>query len=93
MTPEEQAQSLLDRGYVEVQQAAGFSVGDRVRHIGQQYYDARVYGTGNVERIFAKPSLLRYPDVELIVKRDKPLWGPTDTHGYWANYHTQGVNA
>ena len=93
MTPEDRAKDLLDRGYVEVESAAGFSVGDRVHHIGEQYYDARQRGTGSVERIFEKPSLLRYVDVELIVKRDQPGWFPTDTHGYWANYHTQGVKA
>lgn len=79
-----QAASLLDHGYTEVQQRDRLSVGGRVHHIGEQYPEARS-GTATVERIFVRGER----DVELITKRDKSgLGGPTDTHGFWASYHT-----
>jgi hypothetical protein len=82
VTPEKRAQELIDCGYTEVQERGRLRVGARVRHVGQQYPQAR-NGTATIERIFT-----RGVDVELIAKRDKPDWGPNDTHGYWADYHT-----
>lgn len=92
MSPEEHAADLLDRGYAEVAAAAGLAVGMRVRHGNEQYASAVLHGTGNIERIFHKPDSAWSrewggPDVELIVKRDKPRFGPNDTHAYVANYH------
>lgn len=87
--PEDRAKELLDMGYEEVTEAPGpygaLNVGQRVHHVGQQYSEARA-GTATIERIFIRHS--RDNDVEVIAKRDKPIWGPNDTHGYWANYHT-----
>lgn len=87
ITAQEQAESLLNRGYAEVQTAGELHVGQRVRHVGQQYPEAVREGTAVIERIFT-----RGKDVELIARRDKPEWGPEDTHGFWANYHTATVH-
>ena len=86
MDAQTRAAELLSSGYLEVDQAGELQVGQRVRHAGQQYAEARRFGTAVIERIFQ-----RAPDIELIVKRDKPEWGPDDTHGYWADYHTVAV--
>lgn len=91
MNAETQVQSLLDYGYVEVQEHGCLKVGQRVRHVGQQYSEAYNNGTGTLERIFHRPD--RGNDVEVIVKRDKPQFGPHDTHGFWANYHTIVIDA
>ena len=88
-TPESAATALIGSGYTEVQEHAALKVGDRVRHVGEQYTDAYQRGSGVIERIFVRGER----DVELIVKRDKPRWSPTDTHGYWADYHTVKVSA
>ena len=89
--PQDHAADLLSRGYVEVQKFGNLSVGARVRHGNEQYRDAIIDGTGNIERIFHKdnPAFEESwgPDVELIVKRDKPRFGPDDTHVFLANYH------
>mgnify|MGYP000535070441 CR=1 FL=1 len=87
ITAQEQAESLLRAGYTEVQTAGELHVGQRVRHVGQQYPEAIREGTAVIERIFT-----RGKDVELIARRDKPEWGPNDTHGFWANYHTAPVH-
>lgn len=80
ITAQEQAESLLRAGYTEVQTAGEL-------HVGQQYPEAIREGTAVIERIFT-----RGKDVELIARRDKPEWGPNDTHGFWANYHTAPVH-
>lgn len=85
---EARAAELLGRGYTEVTEAGELFVGQRVRHIGEQYPDAILHGTAVIERIFIKAG---GKDVELIARRDKPRWGPEDTHGFWANYHTAPV--
>lgn len=83
MNAESQAASLLSYGYKEVTEHGQFHVGARVRHIGEQYREAR-NGTATIERIFTHDKL---GHMEMIVKRDKPRFGPNDTHGFWANYH------
>ena len=88
MSAESQAQSLLDAGYTEVTEHNEFEVGCRVRHVGEQYSAAMRDGTGVIERIFIRSRRGIVLDVELIVRRDKPKFSATDTHGYWANYHT-----
>lgn len=89
MNAKERAEELLSHGYVEIQEAGRLRVGQRVRHAGQQYPEAYRNGTGVIEKIFRSPRIIwGKEDVELIVKRDKPMWGPDDTHGYWADYHT-----
>jgi hypothetical protein len=94
--PEERASDLLRRGYVEVATIDGFSVHDRVRHYNEQYAEAYRSGTGTIERIFHRPNRSferRWgcKDVEVIVKRDKPRFGPEDTHAFVAQYHITGV--
>ena len=89
MNAEQHAKDLLDRGYVDVQEFDNLRIGQRVRHVGQQYSAARLNGTAVIEWIFKSPRIIHgRPDVEVIAKRDKPIWGPDDTHGYWADYHT-----
>lgn len=88
MNAEQHAEELLSRGYVEVQEFSHLHVGQRVRHVGQQYPEAYRNGTATIERIFRSPrTTWGRPDVELIAKRDKPIWGPDDMHAYWADYH------
>ena len=90
---EKAEKGLLDRGYVEVPEYDRLQVGQRVRHIGEQWSEAYHTGTGVIEKIFYREkSSWGANDVELIVKRDKPRFGPNDTHGYWASYHTIVVN-
>lgn len=92
MNAEDRAAGLLNHGYVEIREFGNLHIGQRVRHVGQQYYEARQNGTAAIERIFQSPrNIGGRPDVELIVKRDRPEWGPNDTHGYWADYHTVPV--
>lgn len=90
-SPQAHAADLLKRGYVEIQEFRNLTVGSRVRHCGEQYADAYIHGTGNIERIFQRHNSgfeAKYgPDVELIVKRDKPRFGPDDTHAFVADYH------
>ena len=85
---DEHAAHLLARGYTEVTEAAGLTAGQRVRHIGEQYPGALHRGTGTLERIFTRGTR---KDIEVIVRRDKPKFGPADTHGFWADYHTVPV--
>lgn len=85
---EARAAELLANGYTEVETAGRLSVGQRVRHVGEQYSDAIWNGTAVIERIFTKAD---GKDVELIARRDKPGWSATDTHGFWADYHTSAV--
>jgi len=98
MTPDQRAEDLLRRGYQEITSTDGLNIGDRIRHYNGQYAEAYRSGTGTIERIFYRnnPSFERKwgsKDVEVIVKRDKPKWGPDDTHAYVANYHITGVKA
>lgn len=82
---ERQAADLLRRGYTEVQEWEHLHVGDRVKHVGELYTHEP---TATIERIFHRQWAARHhtPDVELIVKRDKPpssvpttASGPTTT--------------
>lgn len=84
-----QAANLLDHGYTEVREHGRLAIGDRVRHVGEQYPEAHT-GTATIERIFVRGER----DVELIARRDKPgFGGPTSTHGFWANYHTVKISS
>ena len=87
---EDWAKSLSERGYEEVDTVGILSVGQRVRHSGEQYSEAYRDGTSVIDKIFVKKG--NDKDVEVIIHRDKPRWGPTDTHSQWANYHTIPVN-
>lgn len=96
--PECRAADLQRRGYQEVTESGSLHVGDRIRHYNEQYPEAYRSGTGSIERIFHRPSpsferKWGTPDVELIVKRDKPRFGPDDTHAFVANYHVTAVSA
>lgn len=82
---EARAAELLGLRYTEAAEAGELFVGQRVRNVGEQYPDAIWNGTAVIERIFTRAG---GRDVELIVRRDKPRWSPSDTHGFWANYHT-----
>jgi hypothetical protein len=86
---DERAEELLSRDYREITEFEQFRIGQRVRHGGEQWPEAIRNGTGVIERIFQSPRIIwGKPDVEFIVRRDKPKFGPDDTHGYWADYHT-----
>ena len=78
------AEDLKNRGYAEAGEHNYLKVGQRVRHIGQQYPDAIQQGTGTLERIFVHTTKSR--DIEVIVKHDEPQFG--SDYGYWADYHT-----
>ena len=88
---EAMVEDLTNRGYVEVQEFGSLKVGTRVRGVGEQYFEATHNGTGSIERIFHKPNshwAQKYgqPDVEVIMSRDKPRFGPDDTHSLYASY-------
>jgi hypothetical protein len=90
-TSEERAADLVQRGYQEVHDAHGLTVGDRVRLYSEQYRDAYVKGTGNIERIFIRhPSSWEFTygrqDIELVVMRDRPGVFDND-YSYVADYH------
>ena len=98
MSAEDRADDLIRRGYREVPEIDSLHVGDRIRHWNEQYPDAYKGGTGTIERIFHRPSpsferKWGTKDVELIVKRDKPRFGPDDTYSFVANYHVTGVQS
>lgn len=89
---EADVQELLGRGYVEVKEINNLKVGARVKHVGQQWGDAYRNGTATIERLFVKErsswsQKMNRPDIELIVKRDKPQFDLE--YGYWADYHTE----
>ena len=91
-TATEVAADLLAAGSVEVEEFGELRVGSRVRLSGERWTEAQEFGTGAVERIFHKPNSswersYGRPDVELIVKRDQPRFGPDDTHAFVADYH------
>lgn len=69
-THEDWAKSLLDRGYEEVTSSGLLTVGQRVRHTGEQYSEAHHEGTSTIEKIFVKKG--NDKDVEVIIHRDKP---------------------
>lgn len=85
---EETRQALIDRGYAEVEEHKGLKPGARVRHIGERFgYDD---GTATVRHVLLKdPSAwsqtYRQPDVEVVVEKDRPLFG--SVVGQWADYH------
>lgn len=98
-TAKDHAEQLLHQGYVEVEEITGLKVGQRVRHMGEQYSDALRDGTGNIERIFHKENSSwsqkngGRPDVEVIVKRDKVQYAGGSTHALLANYHVIAVDS
>lgn len=86
MTPQEHAEDLLNRGYIEVQEWRELHVGDRARHVNQLWAEATT-GTATIKRIFHKPDSpwadkWGRPDVEIILTRDN------GDDAYWADYHT-----
>lgn len=97
-TAQEQADSLVGDGFVEVQEFRHLKIGQRVRHVNQQWPEAHAEGTGTIERIFRQPEgqwerTYGRPNVELIVKNDKPRFGPDDTHMFVADYHIEVVGS
>lgn len=83
MTRKERIAELVSYGYVEKDSVGELKVGQRVRHVGHQYYLAVDKGTGVLRDIYQKPNDLS--DVEVIVMRDN------GSYGFWANYHTVPV--
>ena len=68
---------LISRGYRDIEEIDGLTVGSRVRHRGEQYSDAIRRGTGVVRVLTEKaPSLWARQygrrDIELIVESDRP---------------------
>lgn len=95
MTAAEHAGNLLARGYTEVTESQHLSIGARVRQTDEDYDKALRHGTGTIERIFHKPGSAwsqhwGSPDVELIIKRDKPRF--VSEHAFLANYHVTVVS-
>jgi len=94
--PNEVAARRLAQGYIEVQEFKHLTIGARVRLWSEQWPDADRLGTGNIERIFHSPNsawerTYGRPDVELIVKRDRPGLAPDETHAFVADYHVKLV--
>lgn len=83
MTREERVAELISLGYVEKDSVGQLKVGQRVRHIGERYYQALDNGTGVLRDIYQKPNDPR--DIEVVVMRDDGGWG------LWADYHTVPV--
>lgn len=83
--------ALLARGYRDIDEANGLTIGARVRHGGEQYSEALRRGTGVVRVLVEKdPSAWSREwgrrDIELLVQRDNAPFG---SHiGQWADYHT-----
>lgn len=86
MTPDEQAEAadmlagLHHRGYRDIEQHGQIRVGARIRHVGHQWPDAYIDGSGVVVALTEKPNSgwsLSWgkPDVELIALWDKPSIG------------------
>lgn len=93
LTPEVQAEAdtmlaeLISRGYKQVQQRKHLTVGARVRHVGEQYYEAYENGTGNIYAITVR----RETDVELVVVRDEPRFSGGSRISGLANYHVEVI--
>lgn len=85
MEPDKQIQALTSAGYLPVRLHSRFHLGQRVRHIGEQYSDALHNGTGVIEKIYVRD---RDGSIEMIIKRDNPRTGLGSAYGYWADYHT-----
>jgi len=86
---------LQKRGFTEVQEINGLTVGARVRATGEQFSRAYREGTGTIERIFHNErsswaQKYQRPDIELIIKRDKPDFGG-DEYITRADYHVAVV--
>jgi hypothetical protein len=94
---------LHENGYVHLAEytyprsGKTLQVGSRVRHRGQLWSDAILYGTGHVVALMHKPNSgwsrsWGMPDVELIVLRDREQFGSRLSQV--AQYHvevTEGV--
>lgn len=85
--------SLVASGYRDIKEKDGLRVGARVRHRGEQYYEAYATGTAVVRAIMERdPSSWSVSygrrDIELIVERDVPMLPDMSPLGQWADYHT-----
>lgn len=59
-------------------------VGDRVRHAGEQYPEAIRSGTATVIEVIPPRGNRDVSWTEIVVQRDKPLWGDMNTRTQWA---------
>lgn len=86
LEPEERAEyeqklaELHERGYVDIENHKGLSVGVRVRHRGHQWPAAYRDGTGTVLAITEKPDSVwsrswGAPDIEMVVLFDTATFG------------------
>jgi hypothetical protein len=89
---------LLERGYRPINEHNGLRVGVRVRHCGEQFWQAFQGGTAVIEVLMQRsPSSweARYgrPDIEMIVRRDDDrVSAGTSRYGGWADYHARLVD-
>jgi len=91
---EQNRAELLAHGYVDLPEHNGITVGARVHHRNERYYEALRDGTATVlalmERVDSPWSReWRQRDIELIVRRDKPFLGAGSLLSKWADYHTR----
>ena len=90
-----QREQLEARGYVEVAEHHRLKPGARIRHRGQQWYEALMFGTATVVAVYEKPNSpwsveWHMPDIEVIPQRDdEPEGRCTIT---WAQYHCTSVD-
>jgi hypothetical protein len=88
-TLEEKRAALAAYGYVDLAEHNGITVGTRVHHRNERYYEALHNGTATVLALMERPDSAwsqkwNQRDIELIVRRDADgrLSG-------WADYHTR----
>lgn len=86
---ESQLTELTANGY-KIQDSVGdLAPGVRIRHIGQQYPEAHVHGTGVIVAVVMR----REPDVELVVAYDEPRFEGASRVTVLANYHVHLIPA
>lgn len=66
--------------------------GVRVRNRGEQYDTARQFGTGQIVAVLRKPGSWERTygrlNIEVLVRRDKPLFEGSEVLTWWADYGT-----
>lgn len=84
--------TLESGGYQEIPEVRGVKAGDRVRHYGEQYSEAHTNGTATVLAVMQSGRTISgRPDIELIVRRDRPFLPSMSPVTNWADYHTCAI--